>query len=388
LLQPAVGLWSVPLATRTLTAICSSLAVYTICFLPDTRQYVICVYPCIYMGQVWRIITSALAHGGVLHVCMNMLSFVPIGSYLEARYGSLAFAGLLLHFTVTSGVLYLAVCWAMMHIAQGDAWMMHCSVGFSGVIFALLVLQLELNGNVPQSVFGMFTVPPRVYPFAIAIAISAMMPQVSALGHGLGIAVGFLYCFGYLDSLMPSGSTVAGIDARLSPLLKLDCFVARPEQPPLFPAQQQTADGTAALHPERVGLGGGYTQLWAECKIRCRRLFSMPQAYDRVPQQVHEEGSWPGHGFTLAQHEEDVTPHLPAAALKEGMPPLGSTADSEEPHQDDVVEIHVEGYGEAWDSEFNSAVEQLESGLDNGDISEEEAVALAIQMSLEKQSHN
>merc|ERR1712144_166189 len=82
-----------------------------------------------------------------------------------------------------------------------------------------------------MSVMGFFSVPPRLFPFAIAAVLQAIMPQVSALGHGLGIVVGFLYCYGWLDPVMPSLSTAASGD--MHPLLEnvrgWECYIRRPE---------------------------------------------------------------------------------------------------------------------------------------------------------------
>merc|ERR1711998_466279 len=111
------------------------------------------------------------------------MSFIPMGQHLETVLGSLLFLFMVALFSVLIGSLYLACCCVMM-LLRGDIWSTYCSVGFSGVLFALLVVQLEMTGAQPQSLFGMVTVPPRIFPFALAIVLQAVMPQVSALGHG------------------------------------------------------------------------------------------------------------------------------------------------------------------------------------------------------------
>jgi membrane associated rhomboid family serine protease len=50
--------------------------------------------------QLYRVVTAAFTHGGVLHVGMNMLSLVSLGSSLEPLFGSLGFFFLTLLYTV------------------------------------------------------------------------------------------------------------------------------------------------------------------------------------------------------------------------------------------------------------------------------------------------
>ena len=56
--------------------------------------------------QLYRVVTAAFTHGGVLHVGMNMLSLVSLGSSLEPLFGSLGFFFLTLLYTVLVGLLF------------------------------------------------------------------------------------------------------------------------------------------------------------------------------------------------------------------------------------------------------------------------------------------
>lgn len=60
-----------------------------------------------YRLQVYRFLTAAIFHVGLLHVAFNMLAFIPIGASLERQLGTLQFAYLLLLF-VTCGSLFFA----------------------------------------------------------------------------------------------------------------------------------------------------------------------------------------------------------------------------------------------------------------------------------------
>lgn len=56
--------------------------------------------------QVYRFLTAAVFHIGLLHVAFNMLAFVPIGASLERQLGTLQFAYLLLLFVVVGSVFF------------------------------------------------------------------------------------------------------------------------------------------------------------------------------------------------------------------------------------------------------------------------------------------
>ena len=42
---------------------------------------------------VWRVLTSAVFHMGILHVAFNMMAFVPIGQSLERLLGTVQVRG-------------------------------------------------------------------------------------------------------------------------------------------------------------------------------------------------------------------------------------------------------------------------------------------------------
>ena len=64
-----------------------------------------------------------------------------------------------------------------------------CGVGLSGVIFGLIVLDTHHSGVSQHSIFGLFSVPARVYPWALLVVWQLLVPQVSFLGHLGGIVV-------------------------------------------------------------------------------------------------------------------------------------------------------------------------------------------------------
>jgi membrane associated rhomboid family serine protease len=68
--------------------------------------------------------------------------------------------------------------------------MHHCAVGFSGVVFGLVVVDTALAGGSHRSIFGLFTVPAALYPWALLAFWQLLVPQASFLGHLAGVTVG------------------------------------------------------------------------------------------------------------------------------------------------------------------------------------------------------
>ena len=61
--------------------------------------------------------------------------------------------------------------------------MTRCAIGFSGVIFGLIVVDNSTSSSKDRSIFGLFKVPSPAYPWALLVLFQIMMPNVSFLGH-------------------------------------------------------------------------------------------------------------------------------------------------------------------------------------------------------------
>ncbi len=65
---------------------------------------------------MYRLVTSAFVHGGLLHVAFNMMAFVPIGTSLERVQGTLALAHLIGLLTLMGGGTYIGFATAASYI--------------------------------------------------------------------------------------------------------------------------------------------------------------------------------------------------------------------------------------------------------------------------------
>ncbi len=80
---------------------------------------------------------------------------------------------------------------------MGSSVLSSCAVGFSGVIFGMIVIEGHLSQQATRSVLGLATVPTAAYPFVLLVLWQLLMwNSVSFLGHLCGILVGVDPCGG------------------------------------------------------------------------------------------------------------------------------------------------------------------------------------------------
>ena len=82
------------------------------------------------LWQFFRLLTSGLLHGGIIHLAMNMLSLYYMGPYLEKEIGSAKFALVLFGSVITGSLMSL--------LLNGNT----VSVGLSGGLYGLMMIYI------------------------------------------------------------------------------------------------------------------------------------------------------------------------------------------------------------------------------------------------------
>ncbi|KAJ0087966.1 hypothetical protein Patl1_32839 [Pistacia atlantica] len=140
---------SIPFFTSAVVIVCGTI--YLICLLTgyDTFKEV-CFLPSAVVSQfqVYRIYTSVIFHGSVLHVVFNMLAFVPLGSELERIMGSIRMLCMIILLATSNAIFHLIIAFLAVHIPINSFQylMDECAIGFSGIIFSLIVIETSLSG--------------------------------------------------------------------------------------------------------------------------------------------------------------------------------------------------------------------------------------------------
>lgn len=204
-----------PFVTAVIMIACG--AIYAVSLLVGYDSFgQVCFLPYLITSkfQVYRIYTSTLFHVSILHLVFNMLALVPIGSGLERILGSVRYSHVLFMIATCNGLLHLLIAYIAAHnpIHQYHFLMRECSIGFSGMIFAMIVMETSLSGAQSRSIFGLFNVPAKWYVWILLILFQILMPNVSLLGHLCGILSGFAYTQGLLNPFLFGSSTYSAVE--------------------------------------------------------------------------------------------------------------------------------------------------------------------------------
>lgn len=332
-LQTRVGQWweSIPFLTSAVVVVCG--VIYLVCLLIGYDSfYEICFLPTAVVShfQVYRIYTSIFFHGSLLHVLFNMLALVPLGSELERIMGSIRLAYLIILLATTNAIFHLFIALLVAHnpFHPYQYLLDECAIGFSGILFSMIVIETSLSGVQSRSVFGLFNVPAKWYAFILLVAFQLLMTNVSLLGHLCGILSGFAYTYGLFNFLMPGASSFSAIEASswLSSCVRRPKFILCTGGSPTSYIPTHSGQNTTSS-----GLLSG--NIW-------RNLSSwMPQR--ETSAQAGQDYRFPGSGRALGSGQSETVPavnsdsNLQARLLDNSNPNhsshLGVTATREPP---------------------------------------------------------
>ncbi|XWS66517.1 hypothetical protein CRYUN_Cryun05aG0206600 [Craigia yunnanensis] len=206
-LQTRAGQWwdGIPFLTSAVIIVCG--VIYLICLLVGYDAFSeICFLPEAIVShfQVYRIYTSIIFHGSLLHVFFNMLALVPLGSELERIMGSIRLLYTIILLATSNAIFHLIIALVVAHnpFHTYQYLMNECAIGFSGIIFSMIVIETSLSG-----------VRSRRYAFILLVVFQLLMTNVSLLGHLCGILSGFAYTYGLFNFLTPGPSFYSAIES-------------------------------------------------------------------------------------------------------------------------------------------------------------------------------
>lgn len=89
------------------------------------------------------------------------------------------------------------------------------SIGFSGVLFTLIVIDNSLSEGQYRSLFGLILIPSQIYPWALLLILQLLLRNVSFLGHLSGLLVGYLYAYNVLKILVPPSTVFSYVEKKI-----------------------------------------------------------------------------------------------------------------------------------------------------------------------------
>ncbi|KAH7951603.1 hypothetical protein HPB52_010785 [Rhipicephalus sanguineus] len=148
----------------------------------------------LFKGEWQRIFYGAIEHGDSLHLYYNMVSFIWKGINIEEKVGTVQFAWIIFLLTMLTGVLIVCLYY-LLAICVDPIFYHHCGIGFSGVIFALKVLDNVVYPTQSRNVLGFPVTLPSGYIVWLELFLIQIMTgnNCGFVGHLGGVLAGFLY---------------------------------------------------------------------------------------------------------------------------------------------------------------------------------------------------
>ncbi|XP_077225864.1 RHOMBOID-like protein 15 isoform X2 [Tasmannia lanceolata] len=298
-LPTRVSQWwgAVPFITSGVVIVCG--VIYLVCLLAGYDSFVeICFLPSMVISrfQVYRIYTSILFHGSLLHVLFNMLALVPLGSELERIMGSLRYVHVMFLLATSNAIFHLLIALLVAHnpLHTYQYLMDECAIGFSGIIFSMIVIETSLSGAQSRSVFGLFNVPAKWYALILLIVFQLLMPNVSLLGHLCGILSGFAYTYGLFNFLLAGSSFYSAIESSSF----LSACVRRPRY---IMCSGASPSGYLPTHSSTSTQSSGLISgnMW-------RNLSSWMPQRETTRDQSAQDTRFPGRGRTLGSTQSQA----------------------------------------------------------------------------------
>ena len=89
-------------------------------------------------GQLYRIVTSSVLHGGLLHLGMNVASTAAISGALERSAGTVRLLAITLWAVPLAGLVSCALSLLLTFVTRDESFARQHALGFSGVILSLI----------------------------------------------------------------------------------------------------------------------------------------------------------------------------------------------------------------------------------------------------------
>ncbi len=142
----------------------------------------------VWQGEVWRVLSYALLHGGLLHIFMNLWFIFSLGQLYEDTAGTKPFIVVYIASALLGGVAVLLFGSYMTGVvgASGGAF------GILGAVLASMYVRLGSLSRMWQEPYSQHLLVITIF----MLVIGAVHESISGLGHAGGLVAGLL--MGYL----------------------------------------------------------------------------------------------------------------------------------------------------------------------------------------------
>lgn len=151
-------------------------------------------------------ITAHLSHFEIWHIGFNLMTWTSLGPLLEQEYGSIPVLLWTLSFLPLTTLLVMILSEGIRRWAPSLHRPSSSMVGFSGILFAWMVIATLSQENhrpscpiffLPNVCFHTHKLTPNIHfnlgPFVQLLVLQVLLPRVSFVGHLAGILLGFVW---------------------------------------------------------------------------------------------------------------------------------------------------------------------------------------------------
>lgn len=163
----------------------------------------------------YRLVTGPALHASFLHVTFNCLALCHLGTRLESLFGTVLFFLVVATCWLFASCSYVGLVYLAYTVTNSDAILYQSAIGFSGVIFALAVIESRTDSSNPPTDFfgGRVRLSRFLVPFAMILVLQLLLPNVSLIGHVAGALFGLALSRGGLGArLFPSRAVLHSVD--------------------------------------------------------------------------------------------------------------------------------------------------------------------------------
>ncbi|MEQ8818832.1 MAG: rhomboid family intramembrane serine protease [Sumerlaeia bacterium] len=176
----------------TLTLLIANVAVFLLQSLPLVNQIGMLEPGDVVRGQVWQLVTYGFLHGSLGHILANGLALFFFGPIVERYLGKGKYLALIFSAILTAGIAHTVIYLIAGYPSVG-------LVGFSGAVFAILVVALFVA---PDSTVLLYAIIPMKLKTMVILFLAwevwmtfaqGLAGQVSHIGHLAGAVIGFAF---------------------------------------------------------------------------------------------------------------------------------------------------------------------------------------------------
>ncbi|ROT37906.1 rhomboid family protein [Sodiomyces alkalinus F11] len=172
-------------------------------------------------ASAYRINTFPFIHVNFLHAFLNILALTPLLERFETEFGTLTSVALFMGpLTTIPAVLYIVL---ETFLLRGNASVMGASLW----VFLLLGVEaIRTFKSNPYLTLATWQIPTWTMPLIMVVAVTALVPGTSFLGHLCSVCVGYLFGLGYLRFLAPPEKVLRWIESKLNLLGRLPHYIS------------------------------------------------------------------------------------------------------------------------------------------------------------------